>query len=443
MEGVYKSTDGGRRWTLKKKGLGHPKNMRVSRVFLHKDGTLFAMVCAKRAGRGKALLREGVGLYRSRDGAESWTKVNASQLFLYPKDFTEAQVRALIDRGPFLGPQALEAGLVDALAYRDEVLARVKARAGDKAELFFANHYLRRAGRPNDSGRHAVALIYGVGAVTRGSSNYDAGFGGVTMGSDTVAAAFRGAVEDKDVKAIVFRIDSPGGSPLASDLVWRAIQDARERMPVIASFSDVAASGGYYVACGADRIVSQPSTYTGSIGVFVLRPSVDGLLEKLGIGVESMTRGARADLLISSKPLSPQARAVLRDDVRSVYRLFVERVSKGRDLSPEQVDAVGRGRVWTGSQALDVGLVDALGGLRTAVIEAKQAAGLPADADVSLVPYPPPRPLAAQIAEAFGLEARARTTLPWPDALRELLAVLDVHPKGAPLLIPPAVIQIH
>ncbi len=141
---------------------------------------------------------------------------------------------------------------------------------------------------------------------------------------------------------------------------------------MIASFSDVAASGGYYVACGADRIVSQPATYTGSIGVFVLRPILGGLFEKLGVGVEAMTRGEHADLLLASRPLSPRTRRRLRADVRGVYETFVGRVAEGRELTPEAVDAIGQGRVWTGAQASEIGLVDVLGGLRTAVLEAEE-----------------------------------------------------------------------
>ena len=288
----------------------------------------------------------------------------------------------------------------------------------------------------------SFALIYGTGPVVAGGGS--SGLAGrQVLASNTVSEAFEAATEAPEIDAIIFRIDSPGGSALASDLVWRATQRAREKgKPVIASFSDVAASGGYYVACGADRIVSQPATLTGSIGVVVLRPVLAGLFEKLGVGVEAMTRGEHADLLLGSRRLSPRTRRWLRADVRDAYQTFVGRVAEGRELTPEAVDAIGQGRVWTGTQAFDVGLVDALGGLRTAVLEAKSAVGLDADADVVLISYPPPKSLAEQIADALGASVRA--TLPsLPSTVRQLALTLQVLPAGTPLLIPPGLTEIR
>jgi protease-4 len=276
------------------------------------------------------------------------------------------------------------------------------------------------------------------------------------MSSDTIAGAIRDAAKDPEIEAIVFRIDSPGGSPLASDLIWRAVRDARDQgKPVIASLSSAAASGGYYVASAADRIVSQPTTFTGSIGVFVIRPAVGGLLEKLGVGVEAITRGARADLLLSADQLSPGARDVLQRDVQAVYDLFVSRVSEGRGLPPERVDELGRGRVWTGAQALENGLVDALGGVHEAVREAKEQVGIEADADVLLIPFPQPQQLADQVSELLrtGLRAAAPTLptpgslaaagVPMPGSLHRLLAAAAELPKGTPLLIPAAWVEVR
>src|SRR6185503_1455436 len=176
------------------------------------------------------------------------------------------------------------------------------------------------------------------------------------------------AADDPGISAILFRIDSPGGSAFASDVVWNATQRARAKgKPLIASFSDVAASGGYYVAAGADAIVASPGTITGSIGVLAVRPVLAGLLAKLEIGAEAITRGAHADLQLTSRPLSPASRERLRREVDSFYALFVKRVADGRKLDPPGVDEVGRGRVWTGAQAVERGLVDELGGLREAV----------------------------------------------------------------------------
>ena len=364
------------------------------------------------------------------------------------RDMTEEEVRAVIDEGPSASERMLELGLVDRVAFLDELIGDLP----DEQYVSIEEYAQVDAESLGFEAQASFALVYGSGAVVTGDGALTRS-GQSVLASDTVARAIEDASKDPAISAIVFRVDSPGGSPLASDVVWRAIERARARgKPVVASFSDVAASGGYYVACGADRIVSQPTTFTGSIGVFVIRPVLGGLLERLGIGVETMTRGSRANLLLASEPLSPGSREVLRKDVRSVYELFVDRVAKGRDMEPEAVNRVGRGRVWTGSQAVEVGLVDVLGGLRTAVLEAKQLVGLDPDADVDLRIFPPPRPLAAQIAEAFGLAALyaagdvVRTSLPdlpLSEALRSLLSAVGELPAGAPLLIPPGMLDIH
>jgi protease-4 len=352
----------------------------------------------------------------------------------------EARVREAIDAAPTSPAEMLAHGLVDGVGFHDEILKK----AGDP-EVVEATEYA--AVDPADVGfapEASFALVYGSGPVVSGTGT-SSRRGAPVLASRTVAKAIADAAEDDGIRAIVLRVDSPGGSALASDEVWRAMRRARERgKPVVASFSDVAASGGYYVACGADKVVAEPGTLTGSIGVFVLRPVLAGAFEKLGIGVESMTRGAHADLLLSTRPLSPGTRERVRADVEGVYRLFVERVAEGRGLGTEAVDAVGRGRVFTGEQARENGLVDVLGGLRTAVVEAKRAAGLAEDADVALVPYPPPRPLIEQLTEAAALRmAEAGSWLPVPAALQTLADTLSALPSGAALVIPPVLPQVR
>jgi protease-4 len=263
------------------------------------------------------------------------------------------------------------------------------------------------------------------------------------LASRTVAEALRDAADDPEIDGIVFRVDSPGGSALASDLVWHAVEHAKKSgKPVIVSFSDVAASGGYYVASGADAIVADPATLTGSIGVFVLRPVFGGLLDKLDIGVETLTRGKHADLYLSSRSLSPGSRERLHADIEAIYELFVSRVASGRSLTPEEVDAVGRGRVWTGEQALQRGLVDSLGGLRVAALEARQALGLEPETDVALIPYPAPPTLAEQLGELLG--GASATILPeLPDSVRGVVRLLRATPPGVPALVPPVLIEIR
>jgi protease-4 len=360
------------------------------------------------------------------------------------RSLTPEQVHAAVDAAPATPTEMREHGLTDGIGFFDEILERVR-EAEEKRPVMKGAEYARVD--PSSVGFDPIAsfaLIYGTGPVVTGGGSSGAS-GRQVFASTTISEAFEAAIEAPDIDAIIFRIDSPGGSAMASDLVWRATQRAREKgKPVIASFSDAAASGGYYVACGADRIVSQPATLTGSIGVFVLRPMLAGLFEKLGVGVEAMTRGEHADLLLASRPLSPSTRRRLRADVRGVYETFVGRVAAGRGLTPEAVDAIGQGRVWTGTQASEIGLVDALGGLRTAVLEAKSAIGLDADADVVLVSYPLPRSLAQQMAEALGVSVRATvSSLSLPSAFRQLVTTLQVLPAGTPLLIPPGLAEIH
>jgi protease-4 len=360
------------------------------------------------------------------------------------RSLTPEQVRAAIDAGPTTPAEMQEHGLSDGIGFFDEILEKLRDGEQERPIMEGAEYAEVDPASVGFDPVASFALIYGSGPVVTGDES--SGLGGQqVLASTTVSEAFEAATEAPEIDAIIFRIDSPGGSALASDLVWRATQRAREKgKPVIASFSDVAASGGYYVACGADRIVSQPATLTGSIGVFVLRPILAGLFENLGVGVEAMTRGEHADLLLASRPLSPPTRRRLRADVRGTYETFVGRVAAGREIAPAAVDAVGQGRVWTGAQASEIGLVDVLGGVRAAVLEAKSAVGLDADADVVLVAYPPPKPLAQQIADALGSSVRARvSSLPLPPLVRQLVATLEVLPAGTPLLIPPGLAEIR
>jgi protease IV len=352
---------------------------------------------------------------------------------------SEEQVRLAIDSGPSAPESLVEYGLVDEVATFEAAVAALGEHEQVKADVYAGVTPASVGFEPAAT----FAIVNGVGAVVVGAGSFSGGSS--VMASDTVADALRDAAKDPEVKAIVLRIDSPGGSPLASDLIWNAIRDVQKQgKPVVASFSDLAASGGYYVASAADVIVSQPQTLTGSIGVFVIRPVLAGLLEKLGVGVASITRGARADLLLSTVPLSPETRAVLREDVQHTYDRFLSRVAEGRGLDEASVDEVARGRVWTGEQALEVGLVDRLGGVPEAVLAAKEKIGLSPEADVLLVQYPAPRPLAEQVFEALQGGASLELSLPgWPAGARQLISALRSLPIGTPLLIGPAWIEIH
>jgi protease-4 len=354
------------------------------------------------------------------------------------------EVRAAIDAAP-MSPEEFQARkLVDGTAFEDELVHRL----GDPPQVEEAD-YARVD--PKSVGFHPVAtlaVVFGTGGVVTGKDS--GGASRPEIASQTVSKALLDAAADPSVKAIVFRVDSPGGSALASDVIWRATQEARQKgKPLVVSMSDVAASGGYYISCGADAVVAEPGTLTGSIGVFVLRPVLGGLLDKLGIGYASLQRGAHADLLLGTKPLDPDTKSRLAADVKSVYDLFVQRVAQGRKLPAEKVDAIGQGRVWTGEQALELGLVDAVGGLRTAVDLAKEKAGLKRTDDVILRSYPAPKPLAEQIREALqgtaarAVDERVWAMLPLPAGVREIADWLASVPQGAPVLLPPASIRIR
>jgi len=356
------------------------------------------------------------------------------------RGLTTADVIAAIDSGS-VRSQRLEAlGLIDGELHLDQLLDRY----GD-----VVTHADYASVDPADLGfvaKAQIALVYGTGTVVQGESGGSPFGRSPVFASETVSRAILDAAEDPEIAAIVLRIDSPGGSALASEIIWRAIVRAKEMgKPVIASFSDVAASGGYYVAVAADAIVSDPSTLTGSIGVFALRPAIGGLLKKLEIGVESLTRGRHADFLLSSKKMSPAAHARLQTSVLDTYQLFLTRVSQGRGLSLEEVDERGQGRVWTGQQAYDLGLVDELGGIYTAVRRAKVAAGLDPDDDVYLIPFPGQKTLGEQIFEALQLTGLRAAGLPyqWPKPLDQIVAWAKDLPQETLLLIPPALVDIR
>lgn len=341
-------------------------------------------------------------------------------------------VRRAIDEAPISPEQLEKAGLIDGIQFWDELVGEL----GGKQKIVDAEDYARVDPRVVGFAPTArFALIYGSGNVVVGDGTVSRS-GSPIFASDTVSEALADASEDSDIQAIILRIDSPGGSPLAADQIWRAARQARAQgKPVIVSCSDLAASAAYYAAAGADAIVAQPGSLTGSIGVFVLRPVLRGLLEKLDIGVESLTRGGYASLLLASEPLTESTRAWLHAEVVSIYDLFLSRVSEGRDLTLEQVDRVARGRVWTGEQAAGKGLIDEIGGLRVAVRRALTQLELDPDADVALVPYPAPVSLAEQLDEMLrGVTTRAD---PLGSVLRRAEPWLEAMRAGSPALLPP------
>ncbi|MFC4050791.1 signal peptide peptidase SppA [Actinomadura syzygii] len=307
------------------------------------------------------------------------------------------KVRALIDRGPFLAGEALEEDLVDRLGYRDEVYADLRERFGDEAQLRYVSRYARAHGLasrlPQPGKQDVVALVNGHGPIRLGRSGRGGPFpnSGPAMGSDTVGAAIRAAVKDDRVKAIVFRVNSPGGSAVASDAIWREVVLARRAgKPVIVSMGNVAASGGYYVAMAADTIVAQPGTITGSIGVVAGKAVVNGLLDRVGVNLGAVSEGDHARMSSATKDFSDSEWERVNASLDKIYDDFTSRVADGRGLSRERVHELARGRVWTGADAREHGLVDELGGLDRALDLARKGAGLPADTPVRVYPHTSP-----------------------------------------------------
>ena len=337
-----------------------------------------------------------------REATERVVKSFASQMLrgiAEGRRMSEEQVRALVDRGPLLGPEALNAKLVDGLAYREQVYDKVKERAGKGAKVIPLMEYLQRAGRPHTRGR-TIALIYGVGGVQRGKSGFDPVFGELVMGSDTVASAFRQAIEDKEVRAILFRIDSPGGSYVASDTIWQETVRARKAgKPVIASMGNVAGSGGYFVAMAADKIVAQPGTITGSIGVLGGKMLTTGFWQKLGITWDEVHEGANATFWTGTSDYTPAQWARFQAWLDRIYDDFTSKVAEGRRLPKQRVLEIAKGRIWTGEDAKALGLVDELGGFDVALRLAKQAAGIPEKEEVRLKLFPPRKSLLEVIME--------------------------------------------
>jgi len=308
---------------------------------------------------------------------------------------TPEEVRALIDDAPYGAAKAKQVGLIDDSMYRDDVEKQIKSSLGYKeSETFTPVRGSDYKDVPPESlglnKGERIAVIYATGDIGSGSSA-NSPSGEQSIGSDTLAKAVNDAATDKTIKAIVLRVDSPGGSGLASDIIWHAVEAANQKKPVVVSMSDVAASGGYYISVAASKIIAEPSSITGSIGVVAGKPVMRGFYDWLGITNEYVLRGKNAGMFRETEKFSDDERAKFEDWIKTTYyQDFVPKVAKGRKKDPQAIDAVGQGRVWTGAQAKDRGLVDEFGGLDRAIDIAKELAKIPADKGVErvILPYP-------------------------------------------------------
>lgn len=297
---------------------------------------------------------------------------------------------------------ALKYKLVDGLKYKDEVLTELKQRTGtnqnDNLNIVELADYNQPDENKSSGSNTRIAVIYASGDIGSGEGDDN------SIGSEGISRAIRKARLDKKVKAVVLRINSPGGSSLASDVLWREVFMTKKVKPVIVSMGDVAASGGYYMACAADSIFAQPNTITGSIGIFAILPNMKNFLnQKLGVTFDGVKTGKFADLGDVTRPLNPEERAILQDQVNHGYLDFTNAVASGRNKTQKYIDSIGQGRVWTGAQALKIGLVDRLGSLDDAIHSAANKAKI---TDYKLVAYPEQKSLLENFGSGLASEAK-------------------------------------
>ncbi len=359
-------------------------------------------------------------------------------------------VRAMIDRGPLMAAEARDGKLVDHLGYRDEFDAAVNTRTADASDLDVAE-YLDLGFTAKGTSKK-IAMINAVGTIVRGDEKDDQGLFNSSTGvrSGIMAKAVRDALEDDDIAAILIRVDSPGGSYVASDTIWREIVKAKEKKkPVIVSMGNVAASGGYFIAMPADRIFAQPATVTGSIGVVLGKVVIGGALEKLDINWDRVTFGESAGIFSSTTDFSPQHLARLNQMIDATYADFTTKAAQGRGKSLEEIEKVARGRVWSGEDALAGGLVDEMGGLSKAIDYTKTRVGLQPTDTLELVAFPKPKGRFAELLSGlenpdlpFGIVTAINALARFGDAIGPVMNQLEATSRpGAQLYFEPVTVK--
>src|SRR5580693_897930 len=312
------------------------------------------------------------------------------------RDMTRDQFETILNRAPLSTDEAVQAKIVDRIGYWDQVQDYFKGSKGSWNPISL-NQYRSVPSAPNFA-LDKIAIIHATGLIVSGDSSTTAA-GGFIMGGDSVAADLRKARQDSSIKAIVLRVDSGGGSVVASEVIRREVQLAHETKPVVVSMSDVAASGGYWIASPADKIIADPNTITGSIGVLIGKMNVSGLYNLLGISTDYVATSDNATLFSAQQNFTPAQQAYIERSMHETYDAFVKGVAAGGKMSPEAVDKIGKGRVWSGAQAKDLGLVDELGGTDTAIDVAKQLAHIPASERVNIVRFPEEKTFLEQLFE--------------------------------------------
>jgi len=298
--------------------------------------------------------------------------------------------------------KCLESGIIDKIAYQDQILSDLEDKSEHEITL---TDYMKVKNPKTSVSDNKIAIIYATGEINTGKGSYN------TIGSETTVEAIREASEDENVKAIVLRVNSPGGSALASEIIWREINLAKQKKKVVVSMGDYAASGGYYIACNADKIFANNSTLTGSIGVFGIVPNTKNFLnEKLGVYIETVKTHKHSDIANGYRKLSDDELNVIQNSVEDIYETFITHVSEGRGIPVRKVDEIGQGRVWSGADALSIGLIDEIGGLEDAIASAADLSSLE---DYRIITLPKKTDMFEEFIESFS----AKQNIVLPDFL--------------------------
>jgi protease-4 len=342
------------------------------------------------------------------------------------------QVRETIDLGPLVRNEVKQARLVDGLLYRDELEEQIKKdlKLGTLNWISLKEYKEPTFSESYRGARTKIGIIYASGAILSGESSK--GYSEDTIGSTTISRAIREARDDNTVKAIVLRVDSPGGSAVASDLIWREVIVAKKKKPVVVSMADVAASGGYYIAMGGSKVLADPSTVTGSIGVVFGKFYMKGLYEKIGLTKEIVKKGEYADMYSDYVPFEEPEWQIVHKHMQAIYDAFTSKAAQARGKTQAEVDAVGKGRVWSGDQALKLGLIDQLGGLSDAIREARKLAKIKDTEEVGFSLYPARKGGFADI-----ISAQTRASLDLPDDLNRMLTWAKISERENLLLLMP------
>jgi len=333
---------------------------------------------------------------------------NLVQVMAEGRKLPPGAVRGVIDQGPFIGQSALESGLVDGLIFEDQMLAQLNTQVKADLKKIGARSYSKTAGA-DPTGRPRIAYVTGDGEITRGDPGENASDTGITAFG--MVKQLRDVANDSSIKGVIVRVDSPGGDGIASDDILHEMKALSKKKPVLISMSDLAASGGYFIAMTGDPVLAYSNTLTGSIGVFFGKVDLRGLYDKIGLKKELLTRGRFAAIDSEYKPLTPEEREKVQKEIQVFYKGFVQRVAEGRKRPYDQMEALAQGRVWLGAQAKMNGLVDEIGGLDRAVEMIKQRTNIAASEQVTLVTYPPRRTLLEMLLKSSNDSSELETAI--------------------------------